>query len=159
MKYYIDESSLKLAVKEINDRINDSLLECWEYLQGKLVEQITIDSFDRWNLARSVNYRLVKDWFLSVGTNLDYALVREYWRRPWKLPNLNAISEWTARKGIISWWVNTWYNNLSYQDKWTVFIIARAIATRWIKWKHTFENVYQREKNNIINLFREKMKW
>jgi hypothetical protein len=159
MKYYVDEMSLKRVVNDINDKCNKALLYCWEYLQGKLQEEIMIDSYDTWNLARSINYQLVKDWLVEVWSNLKYALVREYWRRPWKFPPMDAISSWSARKWIISWWVTTWYNNLHYTDKGIVFIIARAIATRWIEWKHTFEKVYNREKNNIKDLFLRKMKW
>ena len=159
MKYYIDENQLRKVVNEINKDCNKALLVCWEYLQGKLQEEIMIDSYDTWNLARSINYQLVKDWLVEVWSNLEYAIIREYWRKPWKFPPMNAIASWSARKGIISWWVTTWYNNLHYKDKWIVFIIARAIATRWIEWKHTFEKVYEREKNNIVKIFTNYMSW
>ena len=157
MKYYVDNASLKNIVKKIEKDSNKALLYCWEYLQGKLQEQIMVDSYDKWDLARSINYQLIKDWVVEVWSNLFYAVVREYWRRPWTYPNFDAISHWSARKGIISWWETTPYDSLSNEDKWIVFIIARAIAVRWIEWKHTFENVYEREKANVIKIFKEYM--
>ena len=157
MKYYVDENQLKKVVNEINKDCNKALLYCWEYLQGKLQEQIMIDSYDTWNLARSINYQLVRDWLVEVWTNLEYWIVREYWRKPWKFPPMDAIASWSARKGIISWWVTTWYNNLHYKDKGIVFIIARAIAVRWIEWKHTFQKVYEREKENIKKIYLDYM--
>jgi hypothetical protein len=37
-------------------------------------------------------------------------------------------------------------------------LIARAIATRGIEWKHTFRNVFNREKQNILDLYTDLMK-
>ena len=45
------------------------------------------------------------------------------------------------------------YRDLPSEDKGVVYVIARAIAIRWIQWKHTFENVINRERQNIANLY------
>ena len=50
------------------------------------------------------------------------------------------------------------YDDLYYKDKGTIFLIARAIATRGIEWKHTFRNVFNREKQNILDLYTDLMK-
>ena len=159
MKYSVDKKTLEAVVNKIVGDCNKALLYCWEYLQWKLQEEIMIDSYDTWNLARSITYELVDDWKVEVGTNLIYWLVREYWRKPWKFPPMNAIASWSARKGIIDWWVNTWYDNLDREDKSKVFLIARSIAVKGIEWKHTFEKVYEREKNNIVKIFTNYMSW
>lgn len=159
MKYSVDEKVLKNMIKKISWDCNKALMYCWEYLQSKLQEEIMIDSYDTWNLARSINYQLVKDWVVEVWSNLFYAVVRENWRKPWRFPPMDVIASWSARKKIIDWGVNTWYDNLHYKDKGIVFIIARAIATRWIEWKHTFEKVVNRERLNVIKIFRDYMYW
>ena len=151
MKYYVDVKSM---INDIQKWSEKALLYCWEYLASKIQEEVSIDSYDTGQLARSITYVKDEDWVL-VWTNLEYALVREYGRRPWKFPPLDALVWWTARHWMISWWVTERYDNLHYKDKGVVFIVARAIATRWIEWKHTFENVYKREEQNIINLYQE----
>lgn len=158
MKYTVDW--LDNILKKIKKDSNRALMYCWEYLEWKIKEQLQEDSYDTGALAGSVNHRLLKDWVVEVWTNLDYAVVREYWRKPWTFPPLNAIAWRAARKWMISWWVTTGYNNLHYKDKWVVFVIARSIAIRGIEGKNTFQNVYKKEKQNIINLFNEYMqKW
>jgi len=49
------------------------------------------------------------------------------------------------------------YDDLYYKDKGTVYVIARAIAKRGIKGKHTFENVINRERENIQKLYIKNM--
>lgn len=151
MKYKVEW--LNNLLKNINKSTDTALMKCWLYLESRLKEQMRKDSYDTWELASSITTRMIQPWLVEVWTNLEYAVIREYWRRPWKFPPLDVIAKWTARKGMITWWVNTWYDNLYYKDKWVVFVIARAIATRGIEWKHTFEKVYEREKDNIIDLF------
>lgn len=145
-------------IKDLGDKTNKALLYCGEYLQGKLREQIEVDSYDTGNLARSITYRLVKDGEVEVGTNVEYATIREYGRKPGKFPNLDALVWWSARHGMITGGATKKYDDLHYKDKGVVFVIARAIALRGIKGKHTFENVYNAEKGNIIDIFNYFMK-
>lgn len=49
------------------------------------------------------------------------------------------------------------YDDLYYKDKGVVYVIARAISIRGIKGKHTFKNVLEREKKNVINLYYDLM--
>lgn len=152
MKYGVVKGVDKF-IRDVKRDANKALLYCGEYLQGKLREQIEVDSYDTGDLARSVTYRLVKDGEVEVGTNLEYAAVREYGRKPGTFPNLDALVGWTARKGMITGGATMRYDDLHYIDKGTVFLVARAIAVRGIKGKHTFENVYDQEKDNVIKLF------
>lgn len=151
MKYKVEW--LNNLINNINKSSDTALMKCWLYLESRIKEQLREDSYDTWALAESVSTRMLRSWLVEVWTNLEYAVIREYWRRPWKFPPMDAIAKRTARKWMITWGVNTWYDNLYYKDKWVVFVIARAIAMRGIEWKHTFENVYEREKDNIVNLF------
>lgn len=156
MRYVIEwlDSILKKA-ESCSDK---ALLYCWEYLAWKIQEQVEQDSYDTWNLARSITYRKVKEWVVEVWSWLEYAAVREYWRLPGTFPNLDALVGWTARKGMISWGATQRYDDLYYKDKSTVFLIARAIATRGIPWQYTFEKVIEREQKNVIDLYTEYMK-
>ena len=157
MKYYVE--NLDKVLNELQNQSDKALLYCWEYLADKFKEEVSKDSYDTGQLARSITYMKDKDWVL-VWTNLEYALVREYWRKPWKFPPLQALVGWSARKGMISWWATTRYDDLHYTDKGTIYVIARAIARNGIQGKHTFERVFNREKQNIIDLYTELInKW
>lgn len=151
MKYSVD--NIDEVVKWFEDKSSKALKECWLYLEWKLIEEIKNDSYDTWHLARSINTQQVSKDKVIVWTNLEYALVREYWRRPWKFPPLDALVGWTYRKWMISWWATKKYDELHYEDKWVVFVIARAIARRGIQWKHTFQRVITREIKNISDLY------
>lgn len=151
MKYYAD---IELMLKDIEKQSDKALLYCGEYLASKLQEEISRDSYDTGALARSITYMKTKDGVI-VGSNLQYALVRENGRRPWKFPPLDALVGWTARKGMITGGATQRYDNLHYTDKGVIYVIARAIAERGIQGKHTFENVFNKEKQNIIDLYSE----
>lgn len=148
-------------IRDLKADTNKALLYCGEYLQGKLREQLEVDSYDTGNLARSVTYRQIKDGLVEVGTNLEYAAVREYGRKPGTFPNLDALVGWTARHGMITGGASMKYDDLHYIDKGTIYVIARAIAIKGIKGKHTFEKVYEQEQDNIIKIFNDYMnrKW
>lgn len=156
MKYTVDW--LDKLLNNVKKSADNALMYCWEYLEWKLKEQIREDSYNVWTLAGSINHRLLKEWVVEVWTNLEYAIIREYWRRPGRFPPMDVIASWAARKWMISWWVTTGYNNLHFKDRWVVFVIARSIALKWIEGKHTFKNVYEKEKKNIVTLFDKFMK-
>ena len=151
MKYTVE--GVDKFIKQLHIDTNKALLYCGEYLQGKIREQLSVDSYDTGALARSVTYRQVEDGVVEVGTNLEYAPIREYGRKPGRFPNLDALVGWSARHGMITGGATQRYDNLHYKDKGTIFLIARAIAVRGIKGKHTFENVYEQEKENVILLY------
>ena len=160
MKYSVDPKDINKLVKQIEKDSDDALMKCWLYLEGKIRDEMQRDSYDTWKLAESINTQRVSENKIVVWTNLEYALVREYGRRPWKFPPLQALVWWTARKGMITWWVTSRYEDLHYTDKGVVFLIARAIAVNWTQGKHTFEKVVKREEKNIIHLYAELMsKW
>ena len=145
-------------IKKIEMTSTRALMYCGEYLQSKLREEIRKDSYDTGNLARSITYRKVDDYTVEVGSALEYAAVREYGRKPGTFPNLDALVGWSARKGMITGGATQRYDDLYYKDKSTIFLIARAIANRGIEGKHTFENVFNREKQNILDLYTDLMK-
>lgn len=157
MKYTVE--GVDKFIQKVKKDYNHALLYCAEYLQGKIREEIQVDSYDTGALARSVTYRQVSDGVVEVGSALEYAPVREYGRKPGTFPNLDALVGWAARHGmLIQWGATSSYDDLYYKDKGTVFLIARAIAIRGIEGKHTFYKVYQQEKENIIKLFNDYMK-
>ena len=159
MKYSVDVRRLDKVIAQVEKDSNTALMKCWLYLEWKIKEQIQADSYDTWQLANSINTQKIADNKVIVWTNLEYWLVREFGRRPWKFPPLQVLVWWTARKGMITWWATSRYEDLDTKDRWTIFVIARAIAQRWIPWKHTFEKVFKREQQNVINLYASLMKW
>lgn len=151
MKYYVE--NIDKVIKDIEIKSWKALMKCWKYLEWKLREEVGKDSYDTGKLAGSIETIQESNEKVVVWTKLEYALVREYWRRPWKFPPLDALVGRSARKGMISWWATSRYDDLHYKDKGVVFVIARAIARRGIEGKHTFETVINREIENISNLF------
>ena len=157
MKYTVE--NLNKVLDKIKISSDKALEYCGEYLADKIKEQVEEDSYDLGGLANSITYRTVKPGLVEVGSNLEYAPVREYGRKPGTFPNLDALVGWTARKGMITKGNTTAnYDDLYYKDKGVVFLIARAIATRGIEGKHSFSKVYQREKKNIVNLYHDLIK-
>jgi len=160
MKYSVDQQSLNKLLQNLENKSDRALKICWEYLAGEIQEQLKEDSYDLGNLARSIETRLVKHGVVEVWSALVYAPIREYGRKPWRFPNMDALVGWTARKWMISGGATQNYDDLYYKDKGTVYVIARAIAKRGIKGKHTFENVINRERENIQKLYIKNMqKW
>lgn len=151
MKYRVD--NINNVINDVINKSEKALLQCWIYLEWKLKNEIQNDSYDTGQLVRSISTQKISKDKIIVWSNLEYALVREYGRKPWRFPPLQALVWWTARKGMISWWATQRYEDLHYTDKGIIYVIARAIATRWIEWKHTFERTIKGERENIINLF------
>lgn len=159
MKYTVDIQSLKAVMRNIQEKSDRALEICGEHLKTEIKKQMKTDSYDLWNLARSVESRLVRHWLVEVWSALVYATIREYGRKPWKFPPLDALVWWTARKKMISKGNTTKkYDDLHYKDKGVVFVIARSIAKKGIKGKHTFQNVLDRERANIKKLYIQNMK-
>lgn len=154
MKYSVE--NLDKVIAQVEKKSWNTLYKVWMYLEQKLRKEVESDSYDTGQLARSINTHKISDTKVVVWSNLEYALVREYWRKPWKFPPLDALVGWTARKRIISWWATSRYDDLHYTDKGKVFLIARAIAKNGTEGKHTFERVINTEKGNLTNLF---IKW
>jgi len=157
MKYRVDNIDKVLA--DVEKKSWNALEKVWMHLEQKLRQEVKKDSYDTGHLAESITTQKVSNEKVVVWTNLEYALIREYWRRPWKFPPLQSLVGWSARKHIISWWVTSRYEDLHYTDKGKIFIIARAIAVNWIKWKHTFERVINAEKDKFTDLFIKYYQW
>lgn len=141
------------VIADVEKKSGNALLKVWMYLEQKIKQEIQKDSYDTGQLARSINTQKVNDEKVVVGTNLEYALVREYGRKPWRFPPLQALVGWSARKGMITWWATSKYEDLHYTDKGKIFLIARAIARNWIQGKHTFERTINAEKDKLSTLF------
>lgn len=144
-------------INSVMKKSDKALMYCWERLANKISLQMKKDSYDLWNLTRSVTWQKVKTWLVEVWSPLEYAVVREYWRQPWRFPPPDALVGWTARKWMISWWATQRYDDLYYKDKWVIFLIARAIARKWIKWKHTFQNTLDKNRKQLQNIYIEYM--
>ena len=153
MKYSIDQNALNKFIKNTEKKSDRALMYCWEYLAGKIQEQMKIDSYDLGTLERSITWQKVRTGLVEVGSGLDYAVIREYGRQPWRFPPLDALVGWTARKGMISADKSARYDDLYYMDKGVVFVIARSIARKGIKGKHTFQNVLNRERKEIQKIY------
>ena len=154
MKYSVE--NLDKVIAQVEKKSSNTLLKIWMHLEQKLRKEVENDSYDTGQLARSINTQKISNTKVVVWSNLEYALVREYGRKPWKFPPLDALVGWTARKWMISWWATSRYDDLHYTDKGKVFLIARAIAKNGTEGKHTFERVINAEKGNLTNLF---IKW
>lgn len=147
------------VIADVEKKSGNALLKVWMYLEQKIKQEIQKDSYDTGQLARSINTQKVSDEKVVVGTNLEYALVREYGRKPWRFPPLQALVGWSARKGMITWWATSKYEDLHYTDKGKIFLIARAIARNWIQGKHTFERTINAEKDKFTDLFLKYYQW
>ena len=157
MKYRVENIDKVLA--DVEKKSWNALLKVWMYLEQKIKQEVQKDSYDTGQLARSINTQKVSDEKVVVGTNLEYALVREYGRKPWRFPPLQALVGWSARKGMITGWATSKYEDLHYTDKGKIFLIARAIARNWIQGKHTFERTINTEKDKLSNLFLKYYRW
>lgn len=160
MKYTIDQQALNRAIQNIQNKSDKALEYCWEYLVGKIQEQLEKDKvYDLWNLAWSIDYKLVRRGLVEVWSALEYAPVMEYGRQPWKFPPLDSLVGWTSRKKIISPWNATKnYDDLHYKDKGKVYVIARGIANNGIKGRHSFETTLNNERKNIQKIYIDYMK-
>jgi len=156
---YYKIEGIENVIKEIENKSKKALGRCGDYLEEKLKDEVSKDSYDTWTLAWSINRQYQGDDTVIVGTNLNYAVVREYGRQPWKYPPFDALVGWGARKGMIQGWATTSYNTLSSKDKSTIYLIARKIKIKGIEGKHTFEKVRAREKRNVYDLFTKIMQW
>lgn len=167
MKYQLTDfwKQHAAAMKKIEIDSDTALKKVWSVLEEAIRYELESDSYDTGDLVDSVNSKLVRTGLVEVGSNKEYALAREHWRRPGKYPNFDALVGWAARKWMITW-ASKDYDSLHYKDKWVVFVIARAISengTNWTgnpetSWKQTFKKVLAREKEDLIALYRQYMK-
>lgn len=153
---YYEVQGIERFVNSLKDRSKKALEQCWIYLENKLKDQLHEDSYNTWDLIRSVNSQMKGNDTVIVWTNLKYAVYREYGRRPWTYPNFWAIGKrtWSEKVRITK---STNYDSMSKEDKSKVFLIARAIKLRGIEAKMSFHKVRDREKKNIFYLFEEIM--
>ena len=151
---YYEVQGIERFVNTLKDRSKKALWQCWIYLENKLKEQLHEDSYNTWDLIRSVSSQMKGNDTVIVGTNLQYAVYREYGRKPWTYPNFWAIGKRTWSKKITK---GNDYDSMSSKDRSTVFLIARAIKLRGIEAKMSFHKVRDREKKNIFYLFEEIM--
>ena len=156
MKYTVQ--NIDKVVVDVEKKWGNALYKVWLYLEQKIKQAVEKDSYDTGQLARSINTQKISDEKVVVWTNLEYALIREYGRRPWKFPPLQSLVGWSSRKGIISWWATSRYEDLHYTDKGKIFVIARSIALKGIQGKHTFENTIKSEANKLTTLFIKRYK-
>lgn len=151
---YYEVQGIERFVNTLKDRSKKALGQCWIYLENKLKDQLHEDSYNTWDLIRSVNSQMKGNDTVIVGTNLQYAVYREYGRKPWKYPNFWAIGKRTWSKKMTK---GSDYDSMSSKDRSTVFLIARSIKLKGIEAKMTFHKVRDREKKNIFYLFEEIM--
>ena len=156
MKYTVN--NIDKVIADVEKKSGNALYKVWLYLEQKLKQAVEKDSYDTGQLARSINTQKISDEKVVVWTNLEYALIREYGRRPWRFPPLQSLVGWSSRKGIISWWATSKYEDLHYTDKGKIFVIARSIALHWIEWKHTFERTIKAEADKLTDLFIKRYK-
>lgn len=135
----------------INDAAETALLRVAERLGNEIRKDVRKDTGE---LARSIKPRRVKKLHVRLATNKIQWFVEEFGRRPWRFPNMDAITRRAIRKRIVSGTQSKWYDWLTAKNKGTVFVVARSIAKRGIRARKTFSNHFERFKPFILTHFR-----
>lgn len=138
------------TVDEILRKQEEALQKTGEYLAWKLKKNVRVDTG---NQAASINVAKMWRYRVFVGTNVPQAWTEEYGRKPWRFPNLDQLTWWAGRKWFHKWRKTGWYDALKSADKWTVFVIARSIARKWIPARKTYTNTWKQEIENMKKKF------
>lgn len=147
---------LKKVSKDLINKSDKALLQAGLYLEGKLREGVKEDSYDRGEFARSINTRLTRPGVVAIGSNLIYAVTREYGRKPGTFPNFDAIAWWTRRKGMTN--SGSSYDGMSSEDRSIVYLVARKIKLQGTPAQYTFKKVFEREKQKTYQIYMDNMK-
>lgn len=129
---------------------NKSLIMAWLFIENRLKERVRHDT---WDLKRSITTERISQNHIRVWSNKVQAYIEERGRKPGKFPNLNALVWWAWRHGMISGLKTQGYDGLSSKDKWTVFLIWRSIARKWIEARWTFTKVWNQYRSTAIWIY------
>lgn len=142
----------KATIKVLENASNKALLKWWVYLQSKIQGKLRKWWYDTWDLVRSIQVKSSPS-IATVWSDRPQAFVAETWRKAWTFPNLDALVWRSRRKWMIQWRATWTYDQLDSKDRWTIFVIARSIAKKWIKWDYIFSSTLEENKEEIQKIY------
>lgn len=132
--------------------------KAWFVLAEKMKQKAKEkDVFDLWTYIKSFYSRLIDYRTVRVWNTKWYARIIEYWRQPWTYPNFDALVWWTARKFWL-WWKTLLYDQAPTKLKSMVFLVARSIKKKGIKWKTVMQEAYKENRILIMKTFKSVFK-
>jgi len=144
--------------REFRKRQKLALKKTGLYLETKIKEQVKDKAYDTWDFLRSVNSRLINEETVRVWSNRIQAWIMEYWRRPGKFPNLDALVWWAWRHWFHKDRKTKPYDALSNEAKGKVYILARSIAKKWIKPRRIFRDTFNKESKKLQEIYTKFLK-
>jgi len=132
-----------------------ALLTTWLYFETKWKEKVKDTAYDTWDYLRSINTKYVGWYKIKVWTNRIQAWIMEYWRKPWKFPNLDALVGWAWRHWFHTWWITKAYNELDSKSKGKVYVLARSISKKGIESRNIVRDLIQQENKNLVEVYRK----
>ena len=146
----------KRTIEEIDERYRKAITRTAIFAEWKIKEKVRDKAFDTGDLLRSITHKIVKNWNnyeVKIWSNHIQAWISEYWRRPWRFPNLDALVWWAWRHWIQKDWITKTYDELNSKAKWKVYVLARSIAKKGIKNKQIFKRTLEENKGEIGRMF------
>ena len=148
----------KSALQKVYQTPWKALYKTWLYLETKIKEEIKDEAYDTGDFLRSVNTRKVRENEVRVGSNHIQAWIMEYWRKPGKFPNLDALVWWAWRHWFHKDSRTKPYDSLSNEAKGKVYVLARGIARKWIKPRRIFRDTFERLKKDLNKKYQKFLK-
>lgn len=143
-------------VRQIESGLSKALMKGGLKLRDTLIDEVARDTGEH---AQSITVRKAGANKVRVWSNLPQAKIEEFGRKPGTFPNLDSLVWWAARKWFHSWRKTASYDSLDSHDRGKIYVLARSIARKGIKPKHTYSNTRRRSKNSIVTFIRNAMRW
>lgn len=141
------------TINDIKRKMSLGVQKSWFFLETKLKQEAEKEkAYDTWDYIRSFYTKNVTKYKVMVWNSKWYARAIEEGRKPWKYPPFDALVWWTARKFNLPGKTKT-YEQADPALKSKVFLVARAIKTKWTKKKEIFKNTYLRNKAWMTRVF------
>jgi len=142
------------VLNDIKRKMDLWIQKTWYYLETKMKNKAKEnDKYDTGDYIRSFYSKKKWKYKVEVWNTKNYARVVEYWRKPWKYPNFDALVGRTARKFNL-WWKTKKYSQASSELKSAVFLVARSIKRKGIKPTQIMTETIIEEKPNLTKIFK-----